>query len=396
MQYTTIVEHSEEGLNLIYKRALLFNRENVLYGILERHYDVYDIEQMITDVQEYHAKLKREINALAKFSMTFNRQFATDNNECFDLAERLFRKIRSSVSATKKVYKKFCKTIRKKFPGIDGTKKLSAFTHSFLSCGINYRDLFGEESFPKVVKILCDELESFYNDLVLIISICKEVNAEEMRIKDNPKRLVDLYKSDSSKVRDAQQAVVAFIKSNNATTTLDPMTKHKKTHSLQSFLRETFHKFNRKEFTMHIVNEEVEKGRREGLNDDEALYWADHHEVVPQIRLVIEHFDELDPKGRYDSKSGKYKLSGESLARLIRWCYLEGSKFESTFVEKYFAKHYKGEFQLIRANTVNTAKNKFTRVGGDSGYEEFQRKIEALLQKYEGKQTKELSLVANF
>lgn len=396
MQYTTIVEHSDDGLNLIYNKAVAFDRESVLEGILVRKYDVYDIEQMIADVQEFHAKLKREINSVVKFAGTFNKQFATDNNKCFEIAERLFRKIRSSVSGTKKIYRKFCKTMRKKYPGIDGNIKASVFTHSVLASGSFNRDLFGEEAYPKVVKTLCNELESFFSDLAQIIMICKEVSDEEQRILNNPNNLTDLYQSDCNLTRGMHQGVVSMMKDNNVMPSLDPMTKHKKNHSLQVFLRETFHKFNRKEFTMHIVNEELENGRKNGLDDDEALYWADHHEIVPQIRLVIKHFDELEPKGRKDNKSGKYKISGVIMARLIKWCYLEGSKFEAPFVNGYFKKHYKGNYEPIKANTVNNAKCKFTKKGLDPGYAEFEQQVEALLKKYENKQENRLSVVANF
>lgn len=397
MQYTTIVDHSEDGLQIILDKAQAFDRESVLDGILQRRYTTYDIEQMVTIVMEYHARLRREINGLVKFSQTFNHQFATDNNTCFDTAERLFRKIRSSVSGTKKIYKKFCKTIRTRYYENDGeVKKMSVFTHSILTSGCFSPDMFGESSFPKVVKLLCDELESFFKDLEQIILVCMAVTKEEQRIRENSKYLNDLYTSQSNLCKESQRTVVAYLKSSGNLPLIDPMTKHKMNHTFQAFLQEAFHRFDCGQFRMHVLNEELTSGLNDGLDKDEALFWPDRHELVPQIRLVINYFDELNPQGRKDHTTGKYKIRGEVLSRLVRWCCLEGSKFEAPFVDNYFHKHYQGEFLPVNSGAVNAAKNKFTRQGGDPEYEDFVKRVEALVAKYSTQKAVQVPLASKY
>lgn len=395
MQYSTIVEHSEEGLQMIFEAASNFERESILDGILLRKYTAFDIEQMIATVTEAHSRLMREANALAHFAMSFNRQFATDNNKCFDVAEKMFRKIRSSVSGSKKIYKSFCKTMRQRFPGVLQNKKASVFTHSILATGVFTRDLFGEESFPKVVKELCDSIESFFADLIQIIRVCMQVSEEEKKIKDDPKMLEMIYNSDCAVLREQQRGIVSSMLANRMQFPIDPMTKQKKTHSLQAFLRESYHKFSRSELIMHTTNEAIEKGHNDGLDATESTLWPDRHDLVPQIRIIINHFDELNPKGQFDKQSGKYKINGEIMARLVKWCYLEGTHKEKLFVESYFPTHYNGIYQAIKANTVNSAKNKFTRQGNDPGYDEFVKNIEALLAKYELKEPKVRLAVMN-
>lgn len=384
MKYETIVEQNEQGLMLICEKAMEFDRESVLEGISVRRYKEYEMAQLKVTVQEYHAKLLREINAVAHFAKKFNRQFATDNNRCFDTAARLFRKIRSSVSGTKRIYKSFCKTIRTRYPGTDGKQRLSVFTHSTLNRGYYTLDIYGEESYPKVVRELCDELESFFADLVTAILICRQVIRDEQAIRSNPKLLLEIYNEDSQVVRTLNQQVMALMREQKIAPTPDQMTQHKKSaHSLQAFLKETFHRYTREEFKQHKLNEELERGSQDGLEPDEAIYWANRHDLVPRVRLVIAHFDELEPRGNRDRQSGRYKIKGDVMARLVRWCGLEGSGFEKSFVEGYFRRHYTGELIPVNANTVNTAKNKFAK-SADPGYEEFTLRVEELCRRYGG------------
>lgn len=396
MQHITIVEHSEEGLQQILTAAEIFSRERVLDGILCRKYDVYDIEQMKTDVLEYHAKMNREINSLKKFSKEFNRQFATDNNKCFKTAEKIFRKIRCTVSAAKKIYKSFCQCIHDKYKESGGSKKVSVFTHSVIARRTYNRDLFGEESFPQVVREYSDELESFFYDLVEIIVICMNVTKEEQQIKDDPKRLYKLYNDDGDTIKREERQTLEMMKKDKYVPSVDPMSKYKKAHSFQAFLRDAFHNYDRSTFRTHKILEEIEEGNNDGLDDEESILWKDHHDMVPKVRLIIQHFDELEPKGRFDKKEGKYKLDSKVLARFVKWCMLEGSNLEATFIDGYFKKHYQGEYLMINANSVNTAKNNFTKQGGDPGYADFNDSVEGLLKKYEKNDAKIIPLAANY
>lgn len=67
MKYNTIVDKSEDALNLIIERAEEFDQERVLQGLSMRHYDVEDVKMLVADVREYHSRLQKEIVALLKF-----------------------------------------------------------------------------------------------------------------------------------------------------------------------------------------------------------------------------------------------------------------------------------------------------------------------------------------
>ena len=81
---------------MIIDAAEKFHEGRYLNAIHECHLKKEDILGVTEYVKEYITKLNREYLALARFALSFNRKYATDNNKCFDTAEKLFGKIRTT------------------------------------------------------------------------------------------------------------------------------------------------------------------------------------------------------------------------------------------------------------------------------------------------------------
>lgn len=383
MRYTTIVDKSEDTLNLIIEKAEEFEEERVLNGLEMRHYSVDEVQMMVVHVREYHAKLSKEIIALLKFSQDFNKQFATDNNACFDTASKFFNRIRSSIAGTKKVYKKFCPTVRRQAPVKDGEElRPSVFTHSALSiCGYS-RSLFGTECYHDCVAELCKELEGFFTDLVVGLKLCRDVMQQEKEIRGDYPTVLGIYNDSCKKVVRESRGLIQLIEQNHDTK-LDAMTQKKScAKSIQSFVCESFHTVDKSQFQMHAVMDLVNKGRRNGLTEIESLLWNSNQEFVGDVRLAISCFDRIDPKGQMDRSSGIYKLSAKYVAMLMQWSGITGTGKEKQFVEDYFNKTYQGMYKCIGSSSVNGAKNKFT----ESEYDSFCKRLTDVISD-EGAQT---------
>lgn len=395
MKYSTIVEHSEDNLQMILDKASDFEREAILDGVISRRLSLYDVEQLTNDIKEYRAKMKREYLSLVAFGKTFNRQFATDNNKCFETAKILFWKIRSCLSETKRIFLKFCKRCQGQ-SRYEVNYKASVFSHNIL-CNKGYMpDLFGEESFPEAVSELCSEMEAFFNELTECIKLCIGILQTEDDTRNDPALLLQIYNKDAEDTRSSQREIIRQISQGKLKIAIDPMSQQKKsTKTLQAFLAETFHKFDTAEFSLHILYTDIEKGLNNGLDETEALLWKNNPDFVPQIRLVIEHFDELDPKGRLDKASGMHKIDGNIMAKFMDWCHISNTGYEKVFIENYFNKHYNGQYLTLKTNTVNTAKNK-SHSKHDDKQVEFNQKIEQLLTKYEKEEQRKRNQAVNF
>ena len=113
MRYKTIVDKTEDGLQEIIDAVEQFEEDRFLASLSVRRHTSYDIQQTILMVREYQAKMNREVLALNRFSETFIQEYATDNNKCFETAQRLFNHIRSTICASRKVFKRTCPIVRK-------------------------------------------------------------------------------------------------------------------------------------------------------------------------------------------------------------------------------------------------------------------------------------------
>ncbi|MDO4822729.1 MAG: hypothetical protein Q4A08_00990 [Bacteroidales bacterium] len=368
MKYNTIVDKSEDALNLIIERAEEFDQERVLQGLSMRHYDVEDVKMLVADVREYHSRLQKEIVALLKFSQDFNKQYATDNNKCFDTAGRLFNRIRSSIAGTKKLYKKFCPRIMKQGPIRDGVEQCpSVFTHSALNMREHTVSLFGTEGYHVCVDELCKEMEGFFKDLVVGLKLCRDVMQQEKEIRGDYPRVMDIYESCCSAVVSESRGLMQTLEQCRDIES-DEMTKKKSSaRSLQEFVSESFHTVDKSQFQKHAVIDAICKGRRNGLTELESMLWNNNVEFVRQVRLAIQRFDELEPIGQKCRAIGVYKLSARYVAMLMRWCGITGTGKEKQFVEDYFNHTYQGAYKKIGSSSVNTAKNRFT----DMEYDKF-------------------------
>ena len=145
MRYSTIVEKNESSLLQIIKAVESFNVGGFLESLRKRNLSTYEIDQLADEVKEYQLKMNREVKALAKFSETFLSSYATENNRCYETTEKMFDRIRSTISGARKVLRKTCPRRMHRQP--EGRDRPLFYLRSTLTIGTHTGDLFGIESF---------------------------------------------------------------------------------------------------------------------------------------------------------------------------------------------------------------------------------------------------------
>ena len=144
MIHWTDIEKSKEGILQILEVIKNYEKEGevrFLAGIQSRNFSEYKIQQLICIVRERLNMSRRELIRLSEIALTYNKLWATDNNNCFRDAEKLFRKIRSTLKGTKIIYKRFTPICRKNVP--DRDFRPSVFVKSTLAYAECGRDLYG-------------------------------------------------------------------------------------------------------------------------------------------------------------------------------------------------------------------------------------------------------------
>ena len=368
MKYTTIVDKDEQTLHMLIDHAEQFDRDRVLNGLQVRRYTIAQVHALTADVKEHNARLEKEIIALVQFSQDFNLQYATDNNACFDTAAKLFNKLRSSISGTKKMYRKFCPRTRRRGPVRDGIEqKPSVFSHSSLGVNHYMHTLFGTEGYDHSVQLLCQEMEHFFRTLVIGLKLCRDIMQQERDIRNDYKTVLVIYQNCCRQVIQETHGLMRYLEPTIATVTDDLTKKQDSGMTLQQI----YHTVDKSQFQIHALANAINQGRRNGLTQTESLLWNNNRQLVTQVRLAIEHFDRLSPRGQHDNTTGKYKLSARYVAMFMKWCGITGSGKEKQFVQEYFNKTYHGTYQCISSSSVNSAKNHFT----DTQYDTFSRQL---------------------
>jgi len=387
MTYSTTVPKTEESLHWLVDQALALGDGQFLDAIYQKHLSTDDVLDLLDDATAWHSRLCQEVRRLNIFARDFNQQFATDHNQCFKTAELLFNRIRNSIGGAKKFYKRFCPRVYSDYgrlPWPDKEKhKPSVFERSNLANSSFSGYLFGFDTYPISVFHLYIELAGAIKDLAIGLLICRNIMKEEEIIRNTPNRLLKIYEECMEEAVTQQKGFIKSLK-NNGTLELkseiaEKMNRVKDLDEKNKLLHDLFHNCNQDDFKLFAIADQLLKGRDNHLLGLEPFLWTNNPEKALQVRCLIEHFDELDPKGlRNRDKNGKeFCLSGKSMALLMEWSESTNPK---QFVEEHFPKFYKGKYGLVKYNSAQAAKKQLSEIPGAK--KAFEQKVQSLLDKY--------------
>ncbi len=337
----TDIEKSKEGILQILeviKHYVSDGEARFIAGIQSRHFSEYKIQQLICIVRERLNMTRRELLRLSEIALTYNKLWATDDNNCFRDAEKLFRKIRSTLKGTKIIYKKFTPICKKNVPNKDF--RPSVFVKSTLAYAECGRDLYGLESYPDSVSTLYAEMGAYFTNVIAVLVICHQELAKEAMISNDAELCLQLLNEQCKNIVGDMKDVIGMMSKENASQD-ELLTKSKKTSSLKAFAQQGFHKYNIKSITRYAASRAVESGAEYGLDDIESLYFANDYEKGRIAKEIMNCFDTYAYKGRGD------KMDTMPIAEFICWTGLGLSRGY-----KYFALRYKGQYGLPQKKSV--------------------------------------------
>lgn len=378
MAYSTTIYDPKEGLEIIDKAIGKFDDQHFLYALNYKNWDETEIELMTRQVCVFRFKLEQEHIRLIEFAKTFNKEFVTDNNKCFNTGLKLIRKLRSGVSGVKRIYQKFCPRppkYRFYYKAIN-TKKQSAFDYSNLSIDSFQLSLFplDSEIYPSCVRGLYNELGKFFHQLSLSLALCMKVLHDEEKIRRDSKYCNFLFEKFKEKVM-ADMIDMIMLLPTNADVFREEhnpaIASLKKYSGTEAWAPHGFHNFSKKD-VKHLVIKEIQEAEKNGnISKEQIALFDNNPQKIAIIDNIILHFDDLIPDD-YKRK----KLDAAILAMFLRWC---GARNEKLFVD-YFNKKYLSNpnhrFETVKKNAVNEAKKQLLK--DDNAYNEFVQKIENL------------------
>ncbi len=341
MIHWTDIEKSKEGILQILEVIKNYEKEGevrFLAGIQSRNFSEYKIQQLICIVRERLNMTRRELLRLSEIALTYNKLWATDDNNCFRDAEKLFRKIRSTLKGTKIIYKRFTPICRKNTP--DGKFHSSVFVKSTLAYAECGRDLYGLESYPDSVTTLYSEMGAYFTNVIAVLVICHQELAKEAMISSNAELCLQLLNEQCKTIVGDMKDVIGMLSKEKAGQD-ELLKKSKKTGSLKAFAQQGFHKYNIESITRYATSRAVENGAAFGLDDIESLYFVNNPEKGKKAKVIMTNFDAYADKGRGT------KMDTTAIAEFVCWTGLGIAKGFS-----YFASTYKGHYDLPQKKSV--------------------------------------------
>ena len=341
MIHWTDIEKSKEGIFQILEVIKNYEKEGevrFIAGIQRRNFSEYKIQQLICIVRERLNMTRRELLRLSEIAPTFNKLWATDENNCFRDAEKLFRKIRSTLKGTKIIYKRFTPICRKNIPGRD--LHSSVFVDSTLAYAACGRDMYGLDSYPDSVSTLYAEMGAYFTNVVAVLFVCHQELAKEAMISNDAELCLQLLNEQCKSIVGDMKDVIGMLSKDMASQD-DLLKKSKKTGSLKAFAQEGFHKYNIDSITRYAASRAVESGAEFGLDDVEALYFAGNPEKGRQAKEIMMNFDNYAEKGRGN------KMDSTAIAEFVCWTGLGISRGYG-----YFSASYKGRYELPLKKSV--------------------------------------------
>lgn len=337
MRYSTIVEKDDKALVEIIAALEQFEQDRFIAGIQARHYTKYDIEQALDMVVSYQSRVNVEARSLVRFSETFIQQFATDNNTCFNEAQRYFNRIRSTLCALKKVFQKTTPRSMAQLP--EGVQQPTVFERSALSYGACVIDLWGMASYDDVVQQLYHQLETLLTTATTILELCHQMIENEATIRQDTQQLRNIYHESCEQLMGSVREFAVFLGTVKQLPETELNKRRKNARSMDDFLKKEYHKVEKKVFKQYVWLEAVRQGHNDGLTEEETYLFHDNHEHVGQVRWAIEHFDEFGVEGQQG------KLDSTMLVYFLKWCGVGQTKEKRLY--QYFCDTYRGGYGLL-------------------------------------------------
>lgn len=354
MLYSTIVQRDETGLKQIYEAALEFEEQNALEALISCKFDVKKTFQTLNIVRMYQARLNLESMELVEFSEHFIEEYATDHNECFRIAEKLVRRIGTTITGSMKIFRMFCPVVRRKLesgnvvPVLDYTRLTSREC-----CGL----LFGSETYIEPAKTLLHEMAAFFYHLVTTLKVCKDMIQKEEEVKGDFERLKEIFERSCDEALRSVRDVVATFGDVKLVSDEELEKRRENARPMKEWLAKDYHAHDKRWMKHKAYIYRYTSGRQYGLDEEASRLWAKNPEWGKFVCDLIPKLDTLhipfkqSKKAKQQGKKGTF--NAREMAYFVKWSAVSRMSDDGMTVldeqnEKrfyiYVQNHYQGDY----------------------------------------------------
>lgn len=366
MLYDDKYEKTEERMLDVIDTVQELTKDRFIASLYIRKCNPLDVDIKLAEVRRCLDIVHGEALRLAKLELTYNLDFAVDDNQRFTTAEKLFNRLRSSMACIRKTFHQSCPIIRKmpKNPNF----RPSVFERSVLTKGCCGRDLYDITVFDDNVQALYYEQQALFSNVILSLAICYRVIKQEREICADPKLCVQRLDEQCARILADLEDKIHLMKDIpecEIQKMIDEMGK-------DNYAQQNFHKPTVKtliDYAIYTFQQRIKQKDLKLIISHIIPNPAKAEDVI----FLLQHFDELRPDNRRKMDSLKIRL-------FCNWCH--GGKVDNP-KQKYYSlllNHYHGmKEEFPEWHAVTTSKN---RCDMETEQLKFNQEVEELLRKY--------------
>lgn len=369
MEYDDKYDKTEERMLDVIDSVQELGKDRYIASLYIRKVSPLDIDIRLAETRRCLSIVNGETLRLARYELTYNKDFAVVNNQRFTTAERLFNRLRSSMASIRRDIRRGCPIVRKQ--PHNPNLKPSIFERSVLTKGCCGRDLYGLTSFGDNVQALYYEQQALFANVILSLAICYRVIKEEKEIMADPDRSMERFQDQCNRLlNDLEDIfdVAKDIKESEIQKKIEEM-------GLREYCSKNFHKPSLQELKLYVCN--IAKRKEEGDSLSLILTIAFRDEAKRQDAiLLMQHFDELCTDNRK-------MLNALTIRLWCNWCAGGKNDNPKQNYRSLLLMGYKGEKEKFpQWHAITQSKSKLKGRDIMDVQREFNAKAEEIIKKY--------------
>ena len=361
MPYSSHIDASEETLRMLDEKFTPVQDDRFLYSLQQKKRDLDGLLTFNKRLVLSYDYTLQEYNRLKELRKTYNQEYPTEHKKYFSTAVKLMSKMRSTLSAYKKIVDEFHP---KKKRGAKYKEGVTAYERTPLYNGPYSQDVFGWEVYPeRSVKDLFNNLNDYLKLAKSCLKLCLEVIDEEKAIRNDPERAYELYKDSFNRSVSGNRRLIDDMIKNNVYLDNDIVKVMEEAKDVKALIANLYHEFNHSDWNHFCACKTISDGRKVGLTEEESLLFGkDNTETVIRIRTLLDHILELAEQ-RDDVIGWEGMLDGCFVMRLLFWCGWNGSKNEALL--NYITKRCEGKVNVVKMGAVMRHKRLLVTINND-------------------------------
>lgn len=358
MGYPLYIEASEETLRKLDEKFKPVAEDRFLYSLQQKRWTIEEVHTFNARLQISYEYTSKEYERMKELRKTYNKEYPTDHKQYLSTAIELMGKMRSTLSAYRKIADGFRP---KKKRGSKPKEGITACDRTTLYNGAYSQDAFGWEVYPdKAVKDLLNNLNDYLELAGKCLDLCLEVIDEEQAIRTTPEWAYALYKDSFDRSVSNSKRLIEFMKQQGGTIDHDIVKAIDEAKDVKQLIAELYHAFNHSDFNFFCACKTISDGQKVGMTPEEAaLFGKDNIDKVIRIRTLLDHISELIDQ-RDDAIGWEGMLDGAFVMHLLFWCGWNGSKNEALL--NYVTKRCEDKIRVVKMGAVMRVKRQLVNL----------------------------------